>query len=373
MPETKVIPLNANNPQFNTPGAQNYPLIVSKDDVYSYLKTMMTECKVFRNDELEFIEAVASRLDGQPGLDQVSMFVQTCEGYLKANKEGHLTTWDKLKHQEALRKALEFVMGTAYRQKRILIGISMRVQHPKYNVYNLNNLISSQKLRVDICPTYGLGYTQARTHIVKTALSNAAYSHVLFIDDDILCGVDVVERLSDYNLPVVAGIYLKKNETFESISSTVVPGGPYLFENIMVKPEPAPCDPIQVFCVGLGLTMISTDIFKHKIPNENDWFQFVHEMNPDGSRGRVLVGEDARAVQLMQANGIRTWLARDVIGVHVDYKQNGKMYGPDWLVDSERNVIREQFRSKYTCLPSDLNVKDLVKPDNDNVFSSTSL
>lgn len=366
----KVVPLNTNQPMFNAPNTMNHPLIVDREELYSYLRNLMTECGVFKNEEIEFCEGIMSRLDGQPGIDQVAPLIQTCESFLKAKRESHLSSWDKLKHQQAMRKSMEFVFITAYKQQRILVALSLRKSHPKYQAANLTGMIASQKLRVDVKIAVGLGYCESRKYLVKQALANPAYTKILFVDSDLLVPINIVETLSDYNLPVVCGIYHKKNPTNETVVSTVVPGGPNLFENVMVKAEEnAKAEAVQIGCCGLGLTMIDMDIFKHKITNEDDWFQFVFENNPDGSRGRVLVGEDSRLIQLFQAHGIRTYCARNVVGAHCDFK-TGKMYGPEWLVQNDKIV--DKYKDKYTYFPSDLNWKEMDAPDNDNTFSSNA-
>ena len=73
----------------------------------------------------------------------------------------------------------------------------------------------------------------------------------------------------------------------------------------------------------------------------------------------------------MQAAGVRTFIDRSCVGIHVDFKDGGKMYAPEWLVNRETNTIREPYRKGYTYLPPDLNVKELIYPDNDNAFSSS--
>ena len=88
----------------------------------------------------------------------------------------------------------------------------MRQKHPKYEIPTLTGLIASQKLRCDVFPVVGLGYVESRKHAVKHALSNPAYSKILFLDDDLLIPINVVETLSDYNMPLVSGIYLKRTK-----------------------------------------------------------------------------------------------------------------------------------------------------------------
>lgn len=372
-PETKVVPLNLQNPQFNHPNAQNHPVIVTMDNLYEYIETLMKECGVFSQEEIDFVRNCCSRMDGQPGVDQVAPLIQLCENFVNAKREGKISLWDKLKYQNSLRKALEMVMITAYRQKRILVGVSMRRKHPKYDIYNLNGMIASQKLRIDCVPVYGLGYVEARTYLIKKSLELSAYSGILLCDDDTLLPINVVEALSDYNLPVVAAAYVKKNPTLESIATTVVPNpnSAYGYENIMVKPEEGSMTPVQVGCFGLGCVLIATHVFKHVIPEEKDWLKFVHEALPDGRQGRTLIGEDAYLTQNLQAHGVRSFVVPGICGVHAEFR-TGKLFGPSWLVDAEKNEIVPKYKDKYTAFPNDLDLKSLVFPDNDNAFQNSS-
>ena len=84
----------------------SHPLIVSADDVYEYIETLLQECGVFKKEEIDFVQGCATRLDGQPGMEQVSPLLNVCEQFIKIKRDGYLTVWEKFKHQGAMRKSL---------------------------------------------------------------------------------------------------------------------------------------------------------------------------------------------------------------------------------------------------------------------------
>lgn len=318
---------------------------------------------IFKKEDIDWIESILYRNDNQPGQDQLLPVIKGVEEYVQ--KRSTMTPVQDYVAQKELNNHLWACKIQYYKQKRILIGTAQRKKHPKADVPNLFGLIAPQHVRVDVTTVIGLGYCESREHLVKQALSNPAITHLLFVDDDILLPLDAVARLADANLPIVGALYTKRNPTLESVATTVLPDAKYGLGNYIVQPEQGKYTPVPVGCTGLGATMVDVDVFK-KVPAP--WFQFIHETLPDGSKGRLLVGEDSRFIQYCAQHGIQSSVIPGVAAVHVDLK-TGQHYGPEWLVDYNTKKIRPEFENRYTKFAVD--PRECYTEDIDPVFKTT--
>ena len=314
------------------------------------------ETEAFSALDLVWIESILKRSDSQNGIDQLRPLIIACDEYNHVKKDyslfkqhmGHLDLNQKLYTAKSL----------YYVQPKILIATPQRKKHPKFTAPNLQGFIAPQTMRCEVEPVYNLGYCEARQYFVDKALKDGSFTHILFLDDDILMPLDAIQTLVSAKELIAGCNYVKRNPLLESVATYI---GEDNINVAMTQQEDA--NPITVNATGLGATLVSVDVFR-MLPHPH--FQFIWETRPDGSRGRLLIGEDSKFIQNCLVAGIKPKVFPNLSCIHVDFA-SGNQYGPEWLVDSKTRKIRPEFKDKYCTLACD--PKELLAPDNDNVFS----
>ncbi len=195
-------------------------------------------------------------------------------------------------------------------------------------------------------------------------MTENVYSHILFLDDDILLPLDAITRLIDANADIIGCNYVKKNPLLESTATTLAPDPKLIWQQSSVEPVQGDYTPIVANCLGLGATLIDVDVFR-KLPMPH--FSFKYEYDGAGNRVRLLVGEDSAFCQLAMMHGILPRVIPGLVPIHVDFR-SGNHFGPTWLIDPLTHKVRSEFKDKYCEMAID-NLSELVAPDNDDVFS----
>jgi len=105
----------------------------------------------------------------------------------------------------------------------------------------------------------------ARNNLVKQALSNPNYTHMLMIDDDMTFQQDFAKKLLDHDVDVVGGLAFKRREgyhpcVYRKKDDIYVPMVPKIFQEVDV--------------VGSGGILIKMEVFKKlKFP----WFETFYD------------------------------------------------------------------------------------------------
>lgn len=321
---------------------------------------ILKESNVLSEEDLRWCDDIIHRTDGQSGIEQLIPLVSTADEYNKV--KGKLTLWEDYLKQKDIAHRLYTVKALFYKQKRILVAVPQRKKHPKVDVPNLGGFLCPQNFRADVLPVFGLGYAESRQYFVDKALAEGVYSHILFIDDDILLPIDAIGKLVNANEDIIGCNYVKRNPLLESVATRIESDPTTIFNNYMVEPKQDSNNVIDCNCLGLGGTLISMNAFQ-KVPKPHFFFRW--EFNPDGSRKRLLVGEDSNFCQMAMMNGIKPKIIPGLVPLHVDFK-TGQHYGPTWLVDPATRRVRKEFEPYYCNFSVD--PRELAAPDNDDTF-----
>ncbi len=344
-------------------------LYTNKDVLIKAMLQSVKDTETFSLQDIAWVDLILNRSDGQVGPEQLKPLIAKCEEfldkkeeYLKKEKEtGRSATMRIELAKTDLYQCLFAVKSLYYKQKKIAICVASRKRHPLHSIPNLGNFIAPQAYRCEVLTAYGMGYSESRNYLVEEALKINA-THALFVDDDILLPLNGLDALIQANEMMVGALYYKRNITNESVVTTIGDDPTYYFHNKIVDAKEGSLVPVPANAMGLGATLIDLSIFKSM---EKPYFQFVWENNPDGSRGRLLVGEDSRHVQYMLMNGYTPKILPGVVAVHVDLK-SGEHYGPEYLVDPVKRKLRPEFEAYYTKFVCD--TKELVSKDISNEF-----
>lgn len=325
--------------------------------------------------DVEYLETIVTRTDRQDGVDQLKDLTELCEkssslhrGWLGARDERivrkDLTPYQLHLVKQRLHELVWSARVSSYRQRFVAVLVPQRKQHPQHAIPSLGNMVPPQSCRIEALTCYGLGYAEARNHLVKSALSHEGVTHLLFLDDDVLVPNDGVARLLDTmastGIKILGGIYEKKHASGGSVVTTSAADPELIYGNAMVQAKEGDFEPALVGCTGLGFTLVEASVFR-KMPEP--WFQFVLE---EGSK-RVVVGEDSFFIQKAAYMGIKAAVLPGVVGVHVDF-ETGRHYGPSWIVDPGTQRLRKDLVELYTQYPEDLDLEELAADDVDDVL-----
>jgi FkbM family methyltransferase len=95
---------------------------------------------------------------------------------------------------------------------------------------------------------------RARNNLTRQFLQSDC-THLLFVDSDLVFGCDQIERMLTHDLPIVGGLYVKKQE-----------GPPQFVINGTFEPsQPRPDHLMEVRYVGTGFIMVAREVFEKMI------------------------------------------------------------------------------------------------------------
>lgn len=335
--------------------------MIHRPTLIAYMMQIIKDTNVLSDEDFRWCQMTANRTDQQDGVEQLTPLVQMCDEYLK--KRNTLSAWQDYVEQKNIAGRLYAIKSLYYKQKRILLACPQRRKHPKYDIPNLGNLIAPQHIRLDVATAYNLGYAESRQFFVDKALKEGIYTHILFVDDDILLPLDAISQLVNANADIIGANYVKRNPLLESTATRLDRNEKLIWEQTIIEPKQGDLRILDANCLGLGATLVDVDVFRKMPP---PYFEFRWEYNPDGSRKRLLVGEDSNFCQKALMHGIMPKIIPGIVPVHVDFR-TGNGYAPEWIVDPATRKIRAEYQDRYCKFMCD--TKELVAPDNDDTFS----
>jgi len=162
--------------------------------------------------------------------------------------------------------------------------------------YHSVNGIKSRKLE-DLRPSFKMGCSNiatARNDFVKEAISGG-FTHLLFIDDDMVFPLDMLDVLCKYDTPVVAANCPKK-----SLELTYTAFG---LDNKRLD-STGKTGYEQVMRVGTGIMLIDLSIFKD-LPKP--YFTFAYNHHNDR-----IIGEDYHFCALLNKHNIPIIIDHDI-------------------------------------------------------------
>jgi len=331
--------------------------LVKKDILDIIIKS-----EVFNPQDISWITTILYRLDGKNGVEQIRPLALLCEKY--QIEKPKLTPFQCYMIELEITHALNVAKSLYSKQRSILIGVPQRKKHPKFNVPNLFGLVTPQNLKVEIDTCYGLGYCESRHYFVEKALQkNRDYTHIFFIDDDILIPLNALTTMINLYEPIVGANYMKRNVLNETVCTTVTQDPEFIYTNNLVESNKDDMKPVPVSGMGLGCVLVDINVFKKLSP---PYFQFVHDTFENGMKRNLILGEDTFFIHKALTAGFTPKVIPGLVPIHTDLK-TGNQFGPDWLVDPVTKKIRpehEEHYCKFAC-----KTQELYHPDIDTIFN----
>lgn len=331
--------------------------MIDLEELKKHIIQIVQDTNIFNQQDFTWIVSILYRLDGRNGIDQLRPLILLCEKY-NIEKE-KLLPFQRYMMELEVNHALYAAKSLYSRQRSILIGVPQRKKHPRFTVPNLCGFISPQSLKVEIDTCYGLGFCDSRQYFVDKALQKGKdYTHILFLDDDILLPLNAIGKLVEANEPIVCANYTKRSVLLESVCTSIVEDEKYVYTNQVVKSEKDNYKMIPVNAMGLGCTLVEVDVFKKM---QMPYFEFVYDTFENGRRKNLLLGEDTFFTHKAIVSGYIPKVISGLAPVHTDLK-TGHQFGPEWLVDPVSHKIRSEYQEQYckfACNPQELFTADI--------------
>jgi hypothetical protein len=160
--------------------------------------------------------------------------------------------------------------------------------------------------------TAGMPFDMARNEICKHALAGG-YSHVFFLDSDVIPPRDAVLRLLAHNLPIVSGVYCRRSPPHGV--PVMLKGGQWVTD--------FPKDSlVEVDLVGAGCLLISCDTLRALPPQSPDkhWFNWkVDQRGKNMSPEPECTSEDFTFNIHARKHGFKTMVDTSIQCRHVGY------------------------------------------------------
>jgi len=332
--------------------------LVKQDILDIVIKT-----NTFNTMDISWITSILYRSDGKNGVDQLRPLALLCEKY--NNDKKNLTPFQSYMVELEIQHHLYAAKSLYSRQKSILIGVPQRKKHHKFYVPNLYGFINPQGIKVEIDTCFGLGYCESRHYFVEKALQkDKDYTHVFFIDDDILIPINALGIMLEYNEPIIGANYMKRNVLLESVCTAINEDAQFIFSNKEVKCKKNDLSLVPVNAMGLGCTLVSIEVFKKL---SKPYFQFVHDIDAQGNKRNLILGEDTYFIHKAITCGFTPKVIPGLIPIHTDL-QTGHQFGPEWLIDPNTKQIKSELFNHYcqfACKPQELFASDV-----DTIFST---
>ena len=148
-----------------------------------------------------------------------------------------------------------------------------------------------------------------RSTFVYNALKNPAVTHVYCMDYDVVPPNGTLQKLLDYDLPIVAGIYPM---------CTNVPCWSFKNGNgWQNKEKPLPDKLMEVTCIGGSTVLIKREVFEKM---ERPWFKIVYKAIDE--KGLAYdEGEDEYFSRIARETGYKLMVDPTIICKHYNYRE----------------------------------------------------
>ncbi len=137
---------------------------------------------------------------------------------------------------------------------KLFIGLPIYKEVPAYFVQCLLALQVNKPCDIEVHLSQGDGIARARNALTADFLKSDC-THLLFIDSDLLFSSEHIARLLSHDVPLVGGMYPKKQE------------GPieWVFNTLPGTPAPMPDGLLRVRYIGTGFLLIARKVFEMMI------------------------------------------------------------------------------------------------------------
>lgn len=151
---------------------------------------------------------------------------------------------------------------------------------------------------------------QNRNYLAEKAVAGA-FSHLLFIDEDMAFPKDAITKLLAQDKDIISVYYNKREFPLTTVVKEIDENG-----NLRNGEYERPKEASKVWAVGMGLTLIRTGVFG-KVPKP--WFQYgVIKLAGDGPKDNF-VGEDFYFCEKAHAAGFDVWVEPTIAMGHIGY------------------------------------------------------
>lgn len=142
---------------------------------------------------------------------------------------------------------------------RVMMGITTAEYARRADFYDWINLIQKPANTIQVM-MHGQSIAYNRNQIVNQALIHDC-SHVLFIDDDVLCKPNIMYQLLEHKKEIVCALQLRRNYPHEALV--------YDMNKRPLHLTPDFGGLVEIGGAGLGSCLIQTEVFKRMVEDED--------------------------------------------------------------------------------------------------------
>lgn len=171
----------------------------------------------------------------------------------------------------------------------------------------------------------GMPFEHARNAACDRALKQG-YQWLFFLDDDVVCPPDTINRLKGHGKDVVSGIYYRRQEPIKPVA---LRWKQHEGKRVAVHIEDfTPGEVVEADIVGAGCLLIHRRVLEEVGAPWFEWLldPFIRKDIPDGER----VSEDFDFCNKAKAKGFRVFLDTGIQCQHIGHAQSeiGGKYSP---------------------------------------------
>src|SRR5438105_592713 len=179
---------------------------------------------------------------------------------------------------------------------QVMIGMPSHGTMPTKAAMSVAGLMKQTTVMTGFLVVEGSILPQNREILVEWALKER-YTHLFFLDSDILCDGDVINRLLAHKLEIVGAPYNKRAIPSYSVVMEKRENGEI---GSITKFGAMPDALFSAYAQGLGCCLIDVEVFKK---TERPHFAFVY--SPEGI---LIHGEDVFFFEQATRAGIKNWV-----------------------------------------------------------------
>jgi len=151
---------------------------------------------------------------------------------------------------------------------KIMIGIPTLEYARRADFYDYINMIDKEGLEVGMTFAHGQSPARNRNIIIQTALVNG-FTHVLFLDDDVVPRPDTLKRLLKHDVDIVTALYLMRNHPHFPVIFDESYGNGKCRYNFL---RPNIKGLVKVKNCGLGCCLIKSSVFE-RMADDQPWIR----------------------------------------------------------------------------------------------------
>lgn len=212
-------------------------------------------------------------------------------------EEDNKTYRDNAGFRNEVRAKIMDIIGT---KDKVMIGVITGEMARRADFYDYLNQIDKPPNSLNML-VHGQSIAGNRNLIVEQALKNDC-SHVLFLDDDVYPGLDIIFKLLKHDKDVVCALQLKRNYPHVPLVFDKYLGD-NKFRHLKLEDQSGL---VKIEGAGLGAILIKTSVFKHL---EEPYFRF-------GELRKDQMGEDLGFFFKLRELGIESYCDLDCVVGH---------------------------------------------------------